>query len=88
MPLAKPVVLAGSLDGRALLGELPARAVRLGASEAALVATGQAVDNEWLGGFIAVPRDACLLAYGRAASSVEDLDLAVYSDEGTTLAVD
>jgi hypothetical protein len=53
-----------------------------------LVASSPAVDNEWVGGFVTVPRTSCLLAYARAASSVGDVDVAVYSDEGTSLAVD
>jgi len=46
------------------------------------------VDNEWVGGFVDVPAQECLLGYARGASSIEDVDVAVYSDEGAQLAVD
>jgi hypothetical protein len=78
----------GELDAKALLGELPARASRLGAGGGSLVASVPAVDNAWVGGFVTVPTESCVLAYARASSSVEDVDVAVYSDEGTSLAVD
>jgi hypothetical protein len=81
-------VVAGQLDARVLLGELPARASRLGAGAPSLVASAQAVDNGWVGGFVDVPRDDCVLGYARGSSSIDDIDVAVYSEEGTTLAVD
>ncbi len=83
-----PHVSPGELDARLLLGELPLRALRLGAGAPSLVASGQAIDNEWIGGFVDIPRDDCLLAYARAATSIEDVDVAVYSEEGTSLAAD
>jgi hypothetical protein len=70
------------------MGDVPARASRLGAGPAALVASVEALENEWVGGFVDVPREDCLLGYARGASSIEDIDVAVYSEEGTTLAVD
>jgi hypothetical protein len=87
-PPPAPEVASGELDAKALLGEVPARAARLGAGAPSLVVSRQAVDNEWIGGFVTVPREACLLTYARASSSVDDVDVAVYSDEGTSLAVD
>jgi hypothetical protein len=86
--LAAPVATSGQLDARALLGDLASRAARLGASEPSLVAAGEAVENGWIGGFVAVPPDACLLAYARAAASVDDVDVEIYSEEGAALAVD
>jgi hypothetical protein len=71
-----------------LLAELPERALRLGAGASATVASRLALDGEWFGGFVALSRDACLLAYARGASSIEDVDVAIYSDDGTSLAVD
>ena len=60
----------------------------MGAGAPALVASGEVVENEWLGGFVDVPRADCLLAYARGSASIEDVDVAIYSDEGTQLAVD
>ena len=86
--LPAPRVAAGQLDARKLLGELPARAGRLGAGGLSLVAAAQAVDNGWVGGFVDVPREDCVLGYARGSSSIEDIDAAIYSEEGTALAVD
>ncbi len=87
-PVPSPRVTAGALDPRALLGELPMRASRLGAGAPALVSSTEAIENDWIGGFVDVPRDDCLLGYARAAPSIEDVDVAIYSEEGTQLAAD
>jgi hypothetical protein len=86
--LPAPRVADGQLDARLLLGELPARAARLGAGAPAMVAAAQAVDNGWVGGFVDVPRDECVLGYARGSSSIDDIDVAIYSEDGTALAVD
>lgn len=83
-----PHVTPGDLDPRALLGELPARAGRLGAGAPSLVTSSEAGDNEWVGGFVDVPKEECLLGYARGSASIEDVDVAVYSDDGTQLAAD
>ena len=80
-----PHATPGELDPRTLLGELPARATRLGAGAPSLVTSAEAVDNEWVGGFVDVPKEDCLLGYARGSSSIEDVDVAIYSDEGTQL---
>jgi hypothetical protein len=87
-PLPAPAVVAGQLDARLLLGELTARASRLGAGAPSLVAAAPALDNGWVGGFVDVPRDACVLGYARGSASIDDVDVAIYSEDGTTLAVD
>src|SRR5580692_5299934 len=87
-PPPSPIVAMGELQGRPLLGELPARAQRLGAGAAALVASAEALDNGWVGGFVDVPHDDCVLGYARGSSSIDDVDIAIYSEEGTALAVD
>jgi hypothetical protein len=87
-PLPAPRVAAGQLDAHKLLGELPERASRLGAGAPSLVTSAQAVDNGWVGGFVDVPQDACVLGYARGSSSIDDVDVAIYSEEGTALAVD
>jgi hypothetical protein len=78
----------GVLEASALLADLPARALRLGAGAPAVVASGQAVESEWVGAFVDIPRDDCLLSYARGAPSIEDVDLAVYAEDGSALAVD
>jgi hypothetical protein len=87
-PPPPPRVVAGELDPAPLLGDIPVRASRLGAGPVATIASGEAVDGERLGAFIDLPPDACVLLYARASSSVEDLDLAAFDDEGALVAVD
>jgi hypothetical protein len=83
-----PQIVAGSLQAAPLLGDLPARASRLGAGPLAIVASGPMSEGERLGAFVEVPADACLLAYGRASASLEDIDLAAFAEEGNPVAVD
>lgn len=86
--LPPPHVTEGALDPRAILGELPIRAGRLGAGAPALVASTEAIENDWVGGFVDVPHDDCVLGYGRGSASIEDVDVAIYSEEGTQLVSD
>jgi hypothetical protein len=87
-PMVAPRVAQGDLDARVLLSDLPDRAARLGAGPLALVASGEVFEGERLGAFVDVPSDLCLLGYSRASSSIEDLDVGVFSDEGALLADD
>jgi hypothetical protein len=87
-PMHAPVVLAGTLDGLVLLHDPSLRATAAGAGPVSVVVTGEAAERERLGAFVEVPENACLLAYGRASSSLEDLDLAAFSEDGTPAAVD
>lgn len=87
-PPGAPRVIDGNLEARPLLGDLPARASKLGAGPLAIVASGAMTEGERLGAFVEVPRDACLLAYGRASPSLEDIDLAAFAEEGNPVAVD
>jgi hypothetical protein len=87
-PLGAPRVAPGALQAGPLLGDLPQRATRLGAGPIAIVASGPMSEGERLGAFVEVPLDACLLAYGRASGSLEDIDLAAFAEEGNPVAVD
>ncbi len=87
-PLPAPLVGSGAIDAWHVLGDVPARALRLGAGAPSLVAAGLAVENDWIGGFVEAPLDECVLAYARAATTVTDVDVAVYSDDGAILATD
>lgn len=87
-PPNAPHVTPGSLQATPLLGDLPQRVSALGGSPLAIVASGPMSEGERLGAFVDVPKDACLLAYGRASASLEDIDLAAFADEGNPLAVD
>lgn len=87
-PPGAPRVIDGVLEARPLLGDLPARASKLGAGPLAIVASGAMTEGERLGAFVEVPKDSCLLAYGRASASLEDIDLAAFAEEGNPVAVD
>jgi hypothetical protein len=87
-PPGAPRVLPGDLDARLLLEDLPSRAIKLGAGPVTVVASGEAVEGERLGAFVAVPADACLLAYARSSSSLDDIDVAAFADEGNPIATD
>lgn len=83
-----PRVVAGPLEARPLLGDLPTTASRYGAGPLAIVASGPMAEGERAGAFVEVPKDACLLAYARSSASLEDIDLAAFADEGNPIAVD
>jgi hypothetical protein len=83
-----PAVTPGELDPRTLLGDLPVRAARLGAGAPSMVTADEATENDWVGAFVDVPHDECLLGYARASSTIDDVDLAVYADDGAQLAAD
>lgn len=87
-PLAPPKIELGELDARILLEDLPAHAMRVGAGPLSIVASGEAVEGERLGAFVEVQEGACLLAYARASSSVDDIDVAAFAEEGNPLASD
>ena len=87
-PPAAPRVTMGALQAAPLLGDLPARATKLGAGPLAIVASGPMSEGERLGAFVEIPANQCLLAYGRASGSLEDIDLAAFAEEGNPVAVD
>jgi hypothetical protein len=60
----------------------------MGAGPLAIVASGPMSEGERLGAFVDIPPEACLLAYGRASASLEDIDLAAFAEEGNPVAVD
>ncbi len=87
-PLGAPRVTQGSLDGSPLLGDLPARVRAAGGGPLSIVGQGPLSEGERVGAFVDVPMATCLLLYARGASSIEDIDLAAYSEDGNPVAVD
>ena len=53
-----------------------------------VVASGLLGDGERLGAFVEVPADSCLLAYARGSTSMEDIDVVLFAEEGNPIAVD
>ncbi len=87
-PPDAPRVVAGPLEARPLLGDLPQRATHSGAGTVAIVASGPMSEGERMGAFVEIPKDTCLLAYARSSASLEDIDLAAFGEEGNPVAVD
>lgn len=83
-----PKLVSGSLDARVVLGDMPTRAVKLGAGPGRVVIAGQVIEGERGGGFVELAPDMCLLAYARGSPSVDDLDVAVFAEEGHPLSAD
>ena len=87
-PMGPPHVVPGELDARILLEDLPARATKLGAGPVSIVASGEVTEGERTGAFVDIAEGACLLAYARASSSLEDIDVAAFGEEGNPVASD
>ncbi|MEO8876602.1 MAG: hypothetical protein ABI461_13510 [Polyangiaceae bacterium] len=87
-PLDAPRVALGDLDAKILLQDLPAHAMRLGGGPLSLVASGEVVEGERIGAFVDVPEGICLLAYARGSSSLDDIDVAAFAEEGNPIASD
>lgn len=81
----------GSESGEAvelLMGDdlRTAGAVGAGAPELALAGIG--IPGDSLGGFVALPEDACAFVLARGASGVQDVDVFAFADDGTVLGSD
>ncbi len=87
-PLPAPKVTPGALDPRTLLGDMPSRAERLGAGVPSMLTSQEAIEGDWAGAFVDVTADTCLLGYARVSATIEDVDMAVYAEDGSQLAVD
>ncbi|MCL2823524.1 MAG: hypothetical protein FWD57_05980 [Polyangiaceae bacterium] len=53
-----------------------------------VIASGGMIPGDRVGGFIKAPSDSCIVSYARGTRSVEDLDILVFDDAGTTLMAD
>jgi hypothetical protein len=85
---ASLAVSPGALDGRALLDGAALVAAQAGAGTLDLVVSGVAAEHERVGAFVEASPGTCLLAVARGASSVDDVDLAAFAEDGSLLAVD
>ncbi len=83
-----PKVITGDLDGTVLLGDLPKLTAKAGGGTTTIVATGLLAEGERLGAFVEIPADLCLLAYARASTSIDDIDVVLFAEEGNPIASD
>lgn len=81
-------VSAGSPDGRPLLARDAALALAAGAGPLEIVGADLLSEGDRVGGFVHVSKEGCALVVARASTSVADLDLFAYDDEGTPVATD
>jgi hypothetical protein len=81
---------AASLNelGRPWLEPDAALAVTEGASPVEVIAADVASDGDRVGAFFSVPTDQCVLVLARASRTIEDIDLIVFSEDGTPIAAD
>lgn len=86
--LGAPHVAPGALVSPSVLAEAQRLAIDSGAGALSVVASGELAAGERLGGFVEVPVDRCLLVYARASRTVQDVDVALFSDEGEVIALD
>ncbi len=75
-------------EGARLIAADAARARAAGAGPFAILATGAGAPGDNLGGRATVTNVDCALFMARGGKAVEDLDLFVYSDDGTVLGED
>jgi len=87
-PPGAPRIVLGELDARLILGDLPARAIKLGAGPLSMLSAGEQVEGERIGGFFEAPENACLLAYARGSTTIDDLDVVAFAEEGNPIAAD
>ena len=53
-----------------------------------VLAAGGLTEGDRTGGFVRISADSCLLGYARATNAVDDLDVIVFDDAGTSLVAD
>lgn len=85
-----PVVLpaAGDAEATELLQPLAKLARDKGASDLSVVASALGSEGDRAGGFVAVPKDRCMLFFARGSTGVGDVDLFTFHDDGSPLVTD
>lgn len=75
-------------DGRTWLRADSRRARQAGAGSSKVITVGAGAAGDRIEGMVGVPADQCVLLLARASSSVEDVDLFAYGENGATLGTD
>lgn len=76
------------IDPLPLLARDAMLAASLGATPLQVLASSASMEGDRLGGFVALDRDACMLAFARGSQGIDDLDILAFDDAGTPLAAD
>jgi len=71
-----------------LMGDDVRAARELGADDPTLALTGTGISGDSLGAFVDVAEGSCGLVLGRGTRGVQDVDVFVFTDDGTVLASD
>jgi hypothetical protein len=80
--------LSPGAGGMRWLGADTLRAQALGAGPPTVIVVGAGAAGDNLGGRVQLPRDACGIFMARGTSTIDDLDLFVYGDDGAVLGDD
>jgi hypothetical protein len=75
-------------EGKPLLVDTARIATSAGAGPLTILGFGAGVAGDSIDAFASIPPSRCALIFARATNSVQDLDLALYTDDGTELATD
>ncbi len=81
-------VVPGAIDGRGRLAGDAARATAAGAGPLRVLGADVVAEGDRVGAFVEIPADECLLAFARPSSTLADVDLFAYDDDGGLFAAD
>jgi hypothetical protein len=76
------------VDGKLLLTPDAARATIAGAGKLQVLGADIASEGDRIGSFVEIPADECVLALARTSTTVTDVDLFAYEDDGSAFATD
>jgi len=88
--VAAPVVVenAGHFDVTEIFQKEERLGRQLGAGPLRILSVGAGTAGDRLGAFITMEQGTCLLAFARATTGIDDVDVLAFDDAGTVLAMD
>ncbi len=81
-------VVPGAVDGHPWLDAGAARATAAGAGALRVLGADVVAEGERISAFVEIPEDECLLVFTRPSSTLADVDLFAYDDDGSVFAAD
>ncbi|NUO52004.1 MAG: hypothetical protein HOV80_24400 [Polyangiaceae bacterium] len=82
------VALTGAAEAAELLEPVAKLSRDKGASNVSIVASSLGAEGDRAGGFVAAPKDKCLLFFARGSTGVGDVDLFTFQDDGSPIVTD